>query len=93
MLVVFLVLLCMCAGHGLKKKYLAREVTAGRNQRSGRKELVEFTATSDSWKNARLAACMNSRESSKRPNSDQQATARWTEESKPAEDSRELSAT
>ncbi|KAK1563469.1 hypothetical protein Q3G72_028017 [Acer saccharum] len=31
----------MQPGHGLKKKYLAREVTAGRNQRSRRKELAE----------------------------------------------------
>ncbi|KAK0606457.1 hypothetical protein LWI29_037977 [Acer saccharum] len=28
-------------GNGLKKKYLAREVTVGKNQRSRRKELVE----------------------------------------------------
>ncbi|KAK0576035.1 hypothetical protein LWI29_010925 [Acer saccharum] len=47
----------VCKGHGLKKKYLAREVTAGKNQRSRRRNSRKFTATSDSWKNARLAAC------------------------------------
>ncbi|KAK1552610.1 hypothetical protein Q3G72_020130 [Acer saccharum] len=79
---------------GIKKKSLARDASAGKNQRSRRKELAEFTATSDSWKSARLAACMNSQESFKiRREFRSASNSRWTEESKPVEDSRELFAT